>query len=535
MPLRYEFRDTDGDFTEIVGRIRFPTREDGSQMGLTEHAEEGSVATSQVIIDDPNMDFSIAALRAFHVWDDIDEDEYVYVGFTTEREIVRDEEGTGRRWIVSLVDVNSLLSRRLMTAASANRPEETDVERVTWGESNAEGTIIDDYGYLLEDDPVDMDAADYRLQSHLEVLRDCAEASGKNYYMTHFGGTGGRQLSLWYGPTGAEEYASDARLTNVAADVDTDTFIVVSAKSNLRPDRVFSKVILPYKNSYVVASNPTTVANFTQRDTTMPAPNVSTKAKAQARANRYVNDIGTEEERITVVVRIERADIHRIRPGMLVDVKFLHIPSVSAAYVGCRVLNRTVTEPNLRQYELTMELTPPNAVPTTGTGGNAFAVLYQSKGGNGDITRFGSTGDTPAPGWTSQPKVGLVSYVQNLSAPNPGWTYEGFEIDGTGTVDVRLFLTTAGVLDGTKDIVYSILLNGAPVATETNNKTLSPGQSLEYMADEQEVTITGLAVEPGDIIAASVSCLPTAMPFFGSPAGTGQSGESLSITGGTLA
>jgi hypothetical protein len=538
MPLRYEFRDTDGSFTEIVGRIRFPTREDGSEMGLTEHAEEGSVATSQIIIDDPDMDFEIAAFRAFHAWDDDDESEYVYVGFTTEREIIRDESGLGRRWIVSLVDLNSVLSRRLMTAASANRPEESDVERVEWGESNAEGSIIDDYGYLLEDDPVEMDAVDYRLQSHFEVLRDCAEASGKNFYMTHFGPVDSRKLSLWYGPTGAAEYASDAALTNVAADVDADCFIVMSAKSNLRPDRVFSKVILPYRNSHVIASNPTTVATFTQRDTTMPAPNVTSKAKAQARANRYVNDIATEEERISVVVRVERADIHRIRPGMMVDCRFLHIPSVSAAYVGCRVLSRTVTEPNLRQYELALELSPPSAAPASAPpGDNAFGILHMSKAGSeeGDsAVWFAQPGDTPPPGYAVQPTVGDIEVIQDTGGPyGTGWSYQGWKVNGTGTLDVAFYASTVGVLidNITYSITYAIRLNGSVVASEAVNVS----GFLVPHGHFQLVTVAGLAVEPDDEISATITCIPPTMPFFRSPLGTGQEGERLEITGGTLA
>jgi hypothetical protein len=54
------------------------------------------------------------------------------------------------------------------------------------------------------------------------------------------------------------------------------------------------------------------------------------------------------------------------------------------------------------------------------------------------------------------------------------------------------------------------------------------------MTGNQTVTVSDLAVEPDDVITAHLSCSPPTMPFFRTPAGTGQVGERLEITGGSL-
>jgi hypothetical protein len=546
MSLVYLMRHpTLGTFIDISGRCR------KTRLDVKQNAEEGSVGISTLIIDDPLGDLDVGGWRVFMVFEDEAEDEdqtCIYVGHSTPSSQIKRgpyRTGAGREWHVQLSDVNNILYRRSMLGNDNDRPAETDNARIAWILTTTEAGLLDDTRYVTSSNPVNMDANDYLLQEQFAIYNDCAQQSGKNFFVTHFGDVGPYPFgdySLFYEKPEAEVYVSAARLTNVLADIDTTgdpaTFYVSLEPVEFTIDwsRIASRAIVPYAESYAFATRQQTATEFTTRDVVYPAVNVNTKATAQARANRYVNDAATPEHRATVQFYTTRAKVNAIREGMLVGIKMSHWPEpYRSEYVDMRVLSRQIQDVSAEDtdfaYLHTIEVSRSEPGPTPGP---TYGILYQSQGGNGDITRFGSTGDDPAPGYLEKPKGDLISYVQNLSAPNPGWTYEGLQIDGTGTVDVTLFLTTLGVYDGDRDVVYSILLNGSPVASVTNGVSLPPDQSLFYIADEATVTISDLAVVPGDIISAQVTCLPTAAAFFRTPAGTGQSGERLEITGGTL-
>lgn len=534
MAIRYWFRDPDGTLTEIVGRI------DSLSGDFTENAEEGSVGGSQVTIRDPAMDFTIGGHRIFAVQEDsiVGDDDFIYVGYTASREIERDEDGRGRNWIVNLVDINSVLPRKLLTQASANRGAETDVERVTWWESTEDGSIIDDDRYILAAGAVAMDAsADYRQQYGFDLLRDCAEHTGKNFYVTYFGdidmgaANPWGAFSLWYGDPAEEDYESTYLLTNVAADVDSTHLMVVSAKSTLDPHRVFSGIGLPYKNGFVFVSRESTATAFALggRDAVMPAVNVSTKAKALVRANRFADDAATEDERITVVYRVPREEVNGIRPGMRVPVRFLHIDSVADDYTWCRVLNRRITEPNLAQYEVTVELSPPSA-PVTGAGADTYGIIRLSKGPFDGLVYWQAPGDTPPSGYQTQPTEGLIEPLTDGSPPNANWPLYGWKINGTGTVDVTAFLTAVGVL-GAGTVTFGIALNGVVVESES----VVVSGFLEFWSHEFRIDLAALDVVPDDELTVLLSCTPAGgIHMFLTPAGAGQQGERFEITGGTL-
>jgi hypothetical protein len=544
--IKWYYRNLEGVSVEMTHRVQFAGSAEEGTDGMVVNAEEGTVARASVRVDDPEGTFDVAGHRI--VWaqeTEAEDDDYggvMGVWYTSVRDVVEGHpwDGVGRVWTLELDDLNTVLDRRIMLGADCNRPAETDVARMQWLLATSELNIIDDITtYVSTANPVQMAANDYRKAKGRDVIDDCAQQSGKNWYVINLNFAG--HYVMWYGASSLETYESDAVISNVAEDIAAGAYAPADdSKLRLDPSRVFDKVVVDYKNGYEVVSRPQTAVDFAigGRDTTMAAPHVTTAAAARARGHRYVNSLATEEFTITTAIIVDAEDVNIAYWGQRIQVRFSWMPRGFDTLTWMRIVNRTVrplapavgAEPG--KYEIAMELI--GDAPAAGAGGVAFGVLYQSQGGNGDITRFGSTGDDPAPGYLERPKGALISYVQNLSAPNPGWTYEGFEIDGTGTVDVLLYLTTLGVYDGDRDVVYSILLNGSVVASVTNGVSLPPDQSLFYIADEATVTISDLAVVPGDIITAQVTCLPTAAAFFRTPAGTGQSGERLEITGGTL-
>jgi hypothetical protein len=109
----------------------------------------------------------------------------------------------------------------------------------------------------------------------------------------------------------------------------------------------------------------------------------------------------------------------------------------------------------------------------------------------------------------------------------PAWTFYGWQIDGTGYVNVHFYTSTIGIIP--ISVTFCICLNGDIVASKTVlNSTTGYG-------NDQTITIDNLDVVPGDVITARIIADPfTGVPFFMAPRGTGSCAEALTITGGFL-
>jgi hypothetical protein len=146
---------------------------------------------------------------------------------------------------------------------------------------------------------------------------------------------------------------------------------------------------------------------------------------------------------------------------------------------------------------------------------------------------WGKPGDTPPPGYVVEPTVGPITTITDGDAPNPSWPYTGWLMGGSGTVDLRLFASVAGVL--LDNILYSITFaitrNGTVVASEV----ITAQGHLQYWHDLVDVTVAAVSVSNGDVIAGTIICSPPTMPYFRTPSETGQNGEQLTITAGSLA
>jgi hypothetical protein len=215
--------------------------------------------------------------------------------------------------------------------------------------------------------------------------------------------------------------------------------------------------------------------------------------------------------------------------GMRVQVKASHLPGY-ADYVWLRCVNRTVHELNEDEYEIEVELVAPKPafVPPP-----VYGILYRTSGPAIDGTvYFDFPGDTPGAGYELRPTSGAIEVLTDGDPPNPGYPELGFKVTGTGTIDVTFYATTTGVLidNNVYTVTWAILKNGVQVASES--QVVSGFLELAFL--EQSVTVSALDVAPDDEITAYLQCVPRTMPFFGTPAGTGQRGERLEITGGTL-
>ena len=370
MSLRFFYRPNwrAGDpAIEFTDHVRLYT------LDVTEYAEEGSVATSTYLVDDDDGTLDFPPLtRIWAVEGDVaaSSNTYVHHGYIADRVIHRGDSAltsSARIWEVSVADENSVLSRRVLSNPNANRPAETDVARVQWLANEADGQLlIDDTAFISTASPTNMDAADYRGQTGLDVLNDCAQQSGKNFYayFNQLLGTG-----IWYGAEDLTTYSSMIRLTNVLGDVNHDQNVYEIGREGTRltrdPSRLLSGVYMQYgAGSGVYVRNQPMFQEIGMRDMVMSAPNVNTLGTATRRAQRYLADLDSEEDRIITTVRLPSSKVTFIKRGMRIRFRATHLPGYESE-VWLRVLRCSVANDSEQldsAYLLTLELGT-NSIP----------------------------------------------------------------------------------------------------------------------------------------------------------------------------
>lgn len=514
---------------------------------VTEHAEEGSVALSAIPVDDPNANLDVIGWRRVWAYEDTatGSNSLIYHGWVGPKTVTRGMErtGGGRLWTVSVADQNTTLGFRILTAASANRPDETDVARVQWLVS-----VTDSFGrapiaeteFLATTSTVLMDAADYRGQTPLDVVNDCAQQSGKNYFVyTKDNGYPAVQPTrgLWYGFNSLTTYTSPLRLSNVATDVDGVATFAIGDDTELerKPDRVFSGAYVQYQSGAVYEQLAGTYNQFTQRDALVSAPNVRTSGAATRRAQRYLADLDTEEDRITTSFYVPAAKVNFVKPGMRIQVRMSHFPGYES-FVYLRVLSRSVSEVTEDEtatepkYKVALVLSSddiPAAIPPSTS--YASAVLYQPKnGGGGGILpeiRWVGSGTSPPTGDPFVPLQGSLEYVEDSILP--GAPFKGVRALGNGTVTITFTGSDIAGVTGSVTCIPSIMVNGGAVATSTHstNDLAAPGYPYGHsVAWNFAVTV---AVSSGDVISALMSS--TWGPTMTVPAGTER--HRMTVTG----
>lgn len=529
--------DDDGTPYEIVGRVRTGT------MALSTQAAEGSVGSAEEFwIDDVPATIAIRGHRKLWVVEtEAEEDPFAgvfWAGFTGTRTYSRgksERRGAARRIRVQLLDGNSLLGRRILVGADCKRPAETDVERLTWLLGTAEMVLVADTTYLSSVDPVDMDAVDYTGQSCLSVIDDCAQQSGKNYWVHHvYSGDPSDPVewAFWYGHDTLTTWASDYGISNTLADAPDEGWYRPHVETDLDrdPTRVVSGIYQTWDGGYEYVQKSSTAERFAPRDASGQGENVKTSAAAIARARRTLNDVDTEQDTIATSILVDAADVNAIVAGHRVPVHMTHLPGYDPDPVYMRVRDRTVRHVTPGKYELALNLLGPEADAPAETDGDVYGILYMAHAPGSGIVWFEQPGDTPPPGHNVRPTVGLLTPLTGDS-PNDRWTYYGWRVDGDGTLGrIRFHATTAGVGEG-QLVTWAILKNDAAIGSFT--EIAAAGDS-GYYGSSGEVIVEDVEVADGDVITAYVSCVPP-MPYFRVPLGTGQNDEALEIIGGTLA
>ena len=355
-------------------------------VAFTHAAEEGAVGISEVIVDDPDNTLDYVGRRRLYAYESAApaHNQMIFNGYLQQRRIGRlppegqdsDTEVMGRRWLLSVADTNSLLSRRLITGADGDRPAETDIARIQWlldsndaYLSNPQDNWENPSPYVDATGPIDMSANDYRGYTAFDVLNDCAQRSGKNWFVRYYEAndsvppTNAGAYALWYADATSTLDSSTLRLTNIDADVDNVTTFAVLPDMILGrdPTRAVSGIFLTYDggSTYVQSTN---VANlFQQLDAAVSNPHVKAASEASALAARYLADAESEDDRLTCRLVVDKQYVNLLRDGQRFEAKFSHLPGYSAAYGWMRCLRRAVKHLNDEQYEIAIEAT---AAPT---------------------------------------------------------------------------------------------------------------------------------------------------------------------------
>jgi hypothetical protein len=362
----------------------------GTIAGVVDEAELGAVGVSSLLFDDVDGTLGhsgdgIVGLKQLHM----DEtaappgNQRLWTGYIGQRHYRRGTDSlrldVARKIDADLVDINGFLSFRIFAPVAEDptssfvRPAETDIERVAalLAVDFLSDTLYDE-GLVATSGGVAMDACDYTGQKPLDVLNDCAQQSGRNFFPTYNEATGHYQLFYHfdYDPV----FDSPLQISNVLADVDGITTFAPEPDAELvrNPDRVISAVYEPFSGtgSPAYRTAPTTAYTYAWRDGAAPSANVKTLTKANARADRYLATNSTEDDRITCTLRGMPAQyVTGIKAGQRVKCKFSHMPlGVSGTWGGdfawCRVLNRSVMANELTNvlYNIRLELSPIVAV-----------------------------------------------------------------------------------------------------------------------------------------------------------------------------
>jgi hypothetical protein len=345
-----------------------------------------------------------------------------------------------------------------------------------------------------------------------DVVNDCMLQSGKNSFQQDISdGLGGYINFTYYDFASSSALTSDLRISNYISDITAEVgapspsgaeqtwYASLDTDMERDPTRVYWKVRGQYDGGTVTRTRPATAVEFAARETTASWPLVKTATAANARADRYLLDISTEEDVITTTIWVHPDHVNDARAGRRIQARFSHLPGYED-WVWMRILNRTVTfeTPEVYRIQYTLSATPafphscalqvPGLVNTLyevgpNSGGpdgissisvttipapSSFPAVVISGFGGG--TGYTGSGDATLSGafsslWTDYPTSPLVSVggYQALGSGAPGAFDVSFgRVDGYCVISIYLLTAaTAPVQTAVQDLTGGTATFGA--------------------------------------------------------------------------
>jgi hypothetical protein len=338
----------------------------GSGFTFTEAADSGTYAMSRVRVDDVAGALNIVGHHDFRVaetactsWPTL------FKGYFADRNVARADSlilGAERIWDGTVYDLNAALQFEIFRGSSSNRPAETDTARLAWALGSGFTGPISTNGDAVFGAGVNLDKQDYRGMTLADVLSDCAQVSGNNYFVAWDQTIFAPRLH-YYDPSRAYNDCS-LKISNVASDVDGSTVYAPSrdTKLNRDPSRVYSGVYYRYgdgSQSVYRTDAGVEAAIGHKRETSWTDVTLSSSAKADGKADKWLAEAALELDKITTsLFKVPRALVNLFRAGQRIQVKFTHLPGYSS-YTYVRITRRTVQQDGATQdfYRLDLELT----------------------------------------------------------------------------------------------------------------------------------------------------------------------------------
>lgn len=318
---------------------------------LTECAMRGQVGAQTITMDDTAGTYTPPGQKAVTVVESTASPTRMFSGYVAERRAAKGTLAPGQRqWTVTLEDLNVLLDDRIITGSDGNREAETDAARILWLISDAAMTGVST-GHIPNTNTVQMDAIDYRGKRPRDVLEDCAQKSGKNFFVYyHSSGP-----LLFYDLDTGTNLSSSAKISDVASDVDgTTVFGAVDPALVLDPSRVYSKVRLRYKGGSATVSNATTASTYRTREVYKRYKRIKTAARATEQAQKWLDQAANEKTSVECGFVCGAAYVNDIRAGHRVQIKLTRLGISSYTYY--RVTQRTVKPLSDVQYRVDLVL-----------------------------------------------------------------------------------------------------------------------------------------------------------------------------------
>lgn len=402
-------RNNEGDLIELA---RFLNR---TGWQVTQHAEEGTVGISTLYMDDldesvwDTLGYNVGGRRQIRLVD-FDSGEIVHFGYTGRRGIKRkyNEYGNpvGRAWSIEVIDPNIYFTRRVLTHHSAKRPRESDLDRITWLIGAPEWDIIDQF--MIGPSESTMSKADYRGQTVADVVSDCSQQSRKNWWIDIVDDGGGDRLTFWYGRETRNAYISTLSISNDLNDLDIEainnnepTLVYPPAMDTeyiTDPSRIFTGIYGTWEKGAVYRFTPSPKTQIERWDQAMSWPNIHEKDRAVHRAEKMIERLEDEDERIETAILVPGEQAHLVRAGMMIPLKLTHVPRL-ATYTDCRILKRDLSPQNdglMYLIPLTLEIVGESAPDLTCSTAVSGAIIAEDE--NGTPKGFISTSITPESG-----------------------------------------------------------------------------------------------------------------------------------------
>lgn len=517
------------DGSDLTNRVQLREEE---KSAFSARADLGEPDRVRVVVDDPDGTLDFLGHRTWSMRETtaLSGNQVLWRGFVGEQAIGRGgldgtifPTGTGRRWDLELIEINSFAERRLLRpeTSTCKRLRETVSTRIAWllTTPGFTGRIVD--GGHIEASSAEVDERDYTDAPGSEVLQDCANASGFNYFLRYREDEEDAELFFRNDETNPDDVSS-LRISNDPDDLDDDTVAPLDGYRLVRsPTRWVSGIAVPFKEGSVYRTSVGNEAAIGDAvDAVAPMVNTTDIALAEAHGDRLLFQQSAQEEKVSdLAVQIPASQVNAILAGQLLEAKFVHLPGWDDFRLARAVRRAVRRPPNLSQdrYRVELEIRPQRT--------RVFALAQLQAPQSSQYApntvfpvHWDHDGDDTQAGCSPVPLTGPIAY-QGASGERTGLI-----MGGGGVVDIHCRGTHQGANLGPPIPVLALVyLNGVEIGRDSDT-IADPAFGWTW-----DITLTGVHVRAGDVISCAYG---TGAPsIFVIPGGTGDCANELRVTG----